>query len=549
MAEADKSTRQQKKRLLTRQINAMQRHMAEDNSAEDMKTKRNDIKRLFQEFELSHEQYQSHFENEADLDECDKYFQEAQDSYVNALKELNKYIDELEASGHLNESTSDEEDQTSTTNLGNLMNLPRLEIETFSGDPMKYHEFVAVFEQSVEKYCTDGGVRLTRLLQYTDGKAKKAIRACAIIGGEKGYIKARAILQQRFGDRHMITESITEKLRSGKAVYRKEDIQELADDLTSCVTTLQEMDRLHEIDTQRTMIDIVDRLPKYAKHRWQKKAVELKRDTGSYPDIVKLMSFMCDLADEVNDPVYGKQEDKPKKTPPSKEKKYSPRSFNAGTTVQKGDSYVQGQTSQSSKNTQFHSYDICPLCKETHRLFYCQQFKSMKPVDRRQFVLSKNLCQNCLLNNHCTKDCRKPGRCTVCNEKHTKFIHLDNMNVDSSVSSCLVSNDKLNCSGVSPNVQVNDDQGGNSVMPSDVQVSLDIKTNHNVSQILLPLVPVVVNGTYATHALLDNASTNSFCSEKLVNSLGLKGTGTTLNLSTIERSDVKRKMEVVSLNS
>ena len=213
MAEADKSTRQQKKRLLTRQINAMQRHMAEDNSAEDMKTKRNDIKRLFQEFELSHEQYQSHFENEADLDECDKYFQEAQDSNVNALKELNKHIDELEASGHLNKSTSDEEDQTSTTNLGNLMNLSRLEIETFSGDPMKYHEFVAIFEQSVEKYCTDGGVRLKRLLQYTDGKAKKAIRACAIIGGEKGYIKARAILQQRFGDRHMITESITEKLR------------------------------------------------------------------------------------------------------------------------------------------------------------------------------------------------------------------------------------------------------------------------------------------------------------------------------------------------
>ena len=85
--------------------------------------------------------------------------------------------------------------------------------------------------------------------------------------------------------------------------------------------------------------------------------------------LTHILSFVCHLADEVNDPVHGKQEDKPKKTPPSKEKKYSPRSFNAGTTVQKGDSYVQGQTSQSSKNTQFHSYDICPLCKETHRLF------------------------------------------------------------------------------------------------------------------------------------------------------------------------------------
>ena len=29
------------------------------------------------------------------------------------------------------------------------------------------------------------------------------------------------------------------------------------------------------------------------------------------------------------------------------------------------------------------------------------------------------------MSNHTTVDCRKPGRCTVCNAKNTRIIHID----------------------------------------------------------------------------------------------------------------------------
>ena len=67
-------------------------------------------------------------------------------------------------------------------------------------------------------------------------------------------------------------------------------------------------------------------------------------------------------------------------------------------------------------------------------------------------------------------------------------------------------------------------------------------------QVLLPVVPVVVNDCYNTFALLDSASTNSFCSQELVNTLNIKGNKTVLNLSTLEKSSSERVTEAVSFS-
>ena len=160
----------------------------------------------------------------------------------------------------------------------------------------------------------------------------------------------------------------------------------------------------------------------------------------------------------------------------------------------------------------------------------------MKPVDRLQFVKGKDLCENCLLNNHGKGECRKPGRCTVCNQKHTKFIHVDVSNANNVRLQSLENNEAgSDVSHVSEVVQ--------NVSYDVVNVSLET----NVSdQILLPVIPVTVNNSCSALALLDNASTNSFCSETFAKSLGLKGKEIDIQLSTLERFQSQRKTEVVS---
>ena len=69
----------------------------------------------------------------------------------------------------------------------------------------------------------------------------------------------------------------------------------------------------------------------------------------------------------------------------------------------------------------------CVVCGKDHRLFYCEDFKSLMPKDRLKVVKKHRLCFNCLLAGHGSKNCRKTSVCSVsgCGKKHTKFIHVD----------------------------------------------------------------------------------------------------------------------------
>ena len=83
-------------------------------------------------------------------------------------------------------------------------------------------------------------------------------------------------------------------------------------------------------------------------------------------------------------------------------------------------------------------------------------------------------------------------------------------------------------------------------MSYDVQVCHDSASSYS-KQVLLPVVPFVINHTYHTYALLDGASTNSFCTQKLAKTLNISGPKTTLRLSTLEKGDSEKESEMVSL--
>ena len=239
----------------------------------------------------------------------------------------------------------------------------------------------------------------------------------------------------------------------------------------------------------------------------------MKRDTGVYPGIKRLQTFITSIAEDVNDPVYGYQEDRTKKLPSVKPaKSHHSRSFNI-TTVPGSNRNTEGQHQYStaqSQNAQFKH--ICPLCNEYHRLFGCQKLKLMKPVDRLNFVKCKKLCENCLLGNHTTDVCRKPGRCTVCGAKHTRFIHI----IDEGSANCVTANSVAN----------NYSQVNHSSNDNDISVTHDAQCNVS-KQVLLPVVPI-------TFALLDSGSTNSFRSRALVDNLNIKGVKTVFHLSTLD---------------
>ena len=113
-----------------------------------------------------------------------------------------------------------------------------------------------------------------------------------------GYARARLLLKERFGDDYRISEMWVRKVTEGPIIRHGEGrcLQELADDLRSCKETLEAISKLEEIDTCRSMVKIVERLPQSLQSRWRKLAVKTLEATGRYPSIAKLTHFVSEAA-------------------------------------------------------------------------------------------------------------------------------------------------------------------------------------------------------------------------------------------------------------
>ena len=103
-----------------------------------------------------------------------------------------------------------------------MLNAPRIELEPFTGDPLKYKAFLSMFNELVDKTEMSFDSKLARLIQCTEGEARGSIDNCAISGGESGYNKALTILAERFVNSHLFTRSVIRNITEGKTILLKE---------------------------------------------------------------------------------------------------------------------------------------------------------------------------------------------------------------------------------------------------------------------------------------------------------------------------------------
>ena len=148
-----------------------------------------------------------------------------------------------------------------------------------------------MFDESVGKTYLSAESKLTRLIQSTSGEAKMAIKNCALLGGQVGYDQALALLKKRFGNSNLIARRVIYYLISCKNVSPK-DLAQLADSISIPHTTLRKLSMLPEIDTQGSILSILQRCPHFVKAAWRRKVLKLKDSSGEYPNFEEFSKFM-----------------------------------------------------------------------------------------------------------------------------------------------------------------------------------------------------------------------------------------------------------------
>lgn len=404
--------------------------------------------------------------------------------------------------------------------LIDMMNLPNPEMMKFDGNPMRYHEFMSCFDNTVLKSSIDSGGKLLRLYHLCEGDARRVIQSCMAMEPSEGFVRARQLLAERFGAPYTIGDAWLRKVTEGKPI-RADDVSGLlrfSDELRTCYETLNALNLREDIGSQRELARIVDRLPNHLRNSWLKTVRYIRRQNLG-PDIGDLARFVSEAAMEVNDPVFGRhdvvRERKSSKPRSSGDFKRTKGSFStAGQEEGTKEKMMVDQTKEKDKSKEKPKPN-CVLCSEAHTLFSCQKFKDMAPSERLDLARKERLCFNCLKYGHRVDRCNLNRTCTVkgCNRKHTRFLHVGRPEVES---------------------------------PTETSTA----TGAGGSRMGLPIVPVRVSADDVqvdTYALLDSGSTSTFCTEGLRERLLVTGVKQNLRLSTLHGDRRNLTVQVVSL--
>ena len=500
MATPQQRTMSARKGLLTKESTYVDM-VIEERNYEDMVAERDKLKDLYQRFYLAHEEHHGTLIEESDIVSSEDYLQNVQTMYTLNLKKLNGAMDLIEAkqTKPTIQPVIEQDSLTGSVNtLARLMNLPPLKLDTFSGAPDEYDVFVSTFEEVVGRITTDPAAKLIRLKSHVSGIAADAIKSCRTQDGAEAYTRAMKILYERFGSPHIICNSIISGLKDGTSVHTPSELRSFADELANAEITLKGKDMFSEVDTQNNIVHICRRLQPQLRYKWRDTVMKEKRATSVYLKFSDFVQFVQDQADVVNDPIYGEDALFVSTDKLAKNKRLL-TGFASAT--------MDGDTPNRSQTFNQQKPNICLLCKENHKLFYCPRFIDMSVNERLVYVRNNALCSNCLISGHKALECRKPFVCKInnCNQKHSKLLHVL---VPVSTNRCVVSSNDTN--------------------------------------IYMPIVPVVVNDEFCTYALLDTGSSNSFCTRSLMTKLNLICPKLSYQLNTLHGSGSQRT-EVATL--
>ena len=428
-----------------------------------------------------------------------------------------------------------------------LMNIPKVEMPKFDGDKLKYWTFIQSFENLYEH--ADNKTKLLHLLNACEGKARDLVNSCMAMKPSEGYLRARHILNTRYGDEFDVVQNWVKKVTTGNAIKGNDakGLQHYADELRQCLEILTSVSKVAEMDNQTNLVKVVERLPYHMQCKWRSKVRKVKVERQRLPNFHDLVCFIEITAEEMNDPVFGAS------VVHVNERSHPGKDNKTGKSKQR-DVY-NAETRKES-----HMYK-CEVCHQgQHPLHKCDKFKAMSVEKRNEYVRVNRRCYNCLRNGHGFRSdhCRYRVKCDIngCGKAHNRLLHRGEINSDHQGGNAKTVNHTPGNTALHNQNASNDDQPGNAECNS-VFGKTDVKTRC----IALPIVAIKVSTlgghkSFDTYALLDSGSNTTFCSGYLAKKLGIKGKREKVTMNTltsqqciVEFESVRLKVENISGDS
>ena len=404
-------------------------------------------------------------------------------------------------------------------------NLPPLDVVKFSGNPCEYFRFKARFDEMVGTQNISETQKMSRLLQFLDGQARSAVAGFEGVPG--GLSKALKMLQQRFGQPHIVTKACVDALIDGPNISSNDGpgLRKFADHSRTLYETLTSMNSLSEMN-MTNLAKMAGKLPITFQLKWRDEALRI-REKGRFPSLKDLVEFIERRADAANDPVFGRVGETRKfvprkdtrggrkQLPPiSDEPKVMTMATQLGTNRSETPSTCISNKDSNPAAQKGVQGGRCYSCESTHKIEHCPDFTNKSVRQRVVFARYKGLCLNCLRKGHFASQCQSTFRCKHCQQPHHSLLHK-------------AAEDKEGSAANTPeNTDLKERANVNATTAGPIEVSSHIYSMTSRTKVALQVVPVEVMNkeghSVTTYALLDTGSEETFLSKAISDKLGLE---------------------------
>ncbi|XP_059217544.1 uncharacterized protein LOC131994722 [Stomoxys calcitrans] len=416
----------------------------------------------------------------------------------------------------------------SSPNSSSGVNLPPLELPTFSGEYKAWPTFRDMFTALCvrnSKLCPIE--KLSHLRQKTKGEAHEIVSKSPLTND--GFSSAWKNLCARFENRRILINGQLKSLFNLQTIHSEtaNSLKNLQREINSCISTL----KLYKVDIDSWNPIFVflcsNCLPESTLTLWEQTLGD-KTTIPLWCDLDTFLTNRYRTLESVAEVKNGGDQ----KHHQSKQRNFA------------NPKPASGKVNTFQANVSKTPCRLCP--KEFHVIRKCPRFISMDHGHRLAEIKASNLCLNCFSGAHAVRTCKSKHSCFICGKRHNTMLHKDSNPGGQSLDNVPSSPSSPSFSGV----------GQSSPQSSPVQ-STD--SAHGVIQscfasrskgILLgtAIVRLMHFGVpYRARALIDSGSEGSFISDRLYNTLRLPFRRTSATISGLNNTisaDVRKECDL-----
>ena len=407
--------------------------------------------------------------------------------------------------------------------------LPQAEPEIFNGvSAVDYKSFILSFDRTVGTRTTDPADLYYNLIKYTDGVPKAEVKAFDSDDINHAYQRARNMLEKKYGNQYVLADYYLNKLEKWKPITQEnlKSLQELSIFLNQCLSRMNNMTTLNQLNSPKEIRDILKKLP----YEYQKKFREIattkmeKNKPILFEDLVKFVDRQVKVLET---PIFGELKFEDKNT--------GKKAFH---------------TQKSTNNGKERNPCIC--CKRrNHELNSCFFFLKKSLEERQNFVKEKRICFGCLkTTEHNSKNCKNRLVCDQCKGKHPTSLHMtknptnDTRN-EVATNSAAPPPSNPNEVRASPPQASGETQAAatdSSSQPTQRSGSVHQAKSNNSENIKHPAVLVDVkfrgsNKVVRTYLGLDTYCNSTYIDEELVREAGASSVPVSFSLTTVQSTN------------